>query len=197
MRTISLDEHFCGADIPGACARRGIPLAVVNARLSPGSFRGYSALGGIAREMFASAALICAQSSLDAQRLRNLGVDDRLLSVTGNLKFDAAVPASIRSEGALLREQWGRERPVFIAASTHRGEESQILRAFHVGFLMLLAFPMVASARRLGLSGKVVAWLLAIVGAGVALYQYVEYQPLILRAGDPTSLDIVFGEIDR
>lgn len=113
-----------------ACSRREIPLAVVNARLSPGSFRGYSALGGIAREMFASAALICAQSSLDAQRLRNLGVDDRLLTVTGNLKFDAAVPASIQADGARLRDQWGRERPVFIAASTHRGEEKQVLRAF-------------------------------------------------------------------
>jgi 3-deoxy-D-manno-octulosonic-acid transferase len=113
-----------------ACERRRIPLAVVNARVSPSAFRGYSALGAIARRMFTSAALICAQSSLDAQRLRNLGVDDRLLSVTGNLKFDAAVPASIRTAGAELREQWGRERPVFIAASTHVGEEGQILRAF-------------------------------------------------------------------
>jgi len=113
-----------------ACERRRIPLAVVNARVSPSAFRGYSALGAIARRMFASAALICAQSSLDAQRLRNLGVDDRLLTVTGNLKFDAAVPASVRAEGARFREQWGRERPVFIAASTHRGEEGQILRAF-------------------------------------------------------------------
>ena len=113
-----------------ACERRKIPLAVVNARVSPSAFRGYSVLGAITRRMFASAALICAQSSLDAQRLRNLGVDDRLLTVTGNLKFDTAVPTSIRAEGATLREQWGRERPVFIAASTHSGEEGQILRAF-------------------------------------------------------------------
>jgi len=113
-----------------ACERRRIPLAVVNARVSPSAFRGYSALGAIVRRMFTSAALICAQSSLDAQRLRNLGVDDRLLTVTGNLKFDTAVPASIRAEGALLREHWGRGRPVFIAASTHSGEEGQILQAF-------------------------------------------------------------------
>jgi 3-deoxy-D-manno-octulosonic-acid transferase len=113
-----------------ACAKRGVPLCVVNARLSPASFRGYSALGRTAREMFASAAFICAQSSLDAQRLRNLGVDDRLLSVTGNLKFDIAVPESVKAEGAALRRAWGRQRPVFIAASTHRGEESLVLRAF-------------------------------------------------------------------
>jgi 3-deoxy-D-manno-octulosonic-acid transferase len=113
-----------------ACGRRGIPLCVVNARLSPGSFRGYSVLGKTAREMFASAALICAQSSVDAQRLRNLGVDDRLLSVTGNLKFDIAVHESLRAEGLRLRQLWGPQRPVFIAASTHRGEERQILDAF-------------------------------------------------------------------
>jgi TRAP transporter 4TM/12TM fusion protein len=72
---------------------------------------------------------------------------------------------------------------------------SQVLRAFHVGFLILLAFPLVAIARRLGVQGRVIAWLLALAGVAVALYQYVEYQPLILRAGEPTSLDIVFGVV--
>lgn len=115
-----------------ACGRRRIPLCVVNARLSPDSFRGYSAIGRVARRMFAQAAVICAQSSLDAQRLRNLGVDDSLLAVTGNLKFDIAVPAEIRGEGERLRAQWGRDRPVLIAASTHRGEEAQILAAFGI-----------------------------------------------------------------
>jgi len=70
---------------------------------------------------------------------------------------------------------------------------SQILRAFHVGFLLLLAFPLAAGARRFAAPGRVIAWLLALAGVAVALYQYVEYQPLILRAGDPTTLDIVFG----
>ncbi|MGE4250238.1 MAG: TRAP transporter permease, partial [Parvibaculaceae bacterium] len=72
---------------------------------------------------------------------------------------------------------------------------SQILRAFHVGFLILLTFPLIASARRLAMTGKAVAWLLALAGVAVALYQYVEYQPLILRAGEPTTLDIIFGVI--
>jgi 3-deoxy-D-manno-octulosonic-acid transferase len=110
--------------------RRDIPLTVVNARLSQASFRGYSLAGSMIRGMFGSADLICAQSSLDAQRLRNLGVDDRLLVVTGNLKFDVEVPATLRAEGCALREQWGTERPVLIAASTHRGEEAQVLAAF-------------------------------------------------------------------
>jgi TRAP transporter 4TM/12TM fusion protein len=72
---------------------------------------------------------------------------------------------------------------------------SQILRAFHVGFLILLTFPLVAGARRLGPAGKTIAWLLALAGVAVALYQHVEYQPLILRAGEPTTMDIVFGVV--
>jgi 3-deoxy-D-manno-octulosonic-acid transferase len=113
-----------------ACEKRRIPLNIVNARLSLASFRGYSVVGRTVRAMFATADLICAQSSLDAQRLRNLGVDDRLLTVTGNLKFDVEVPAALRHRGAALRRQWGAGRPVLIAASTHQGEEAQVLSAF-------------------------------------------------------------------
>lgn len=113
-----------------ACRQRGIPLHVVNARLSQAAFRGYSYIGRTVRRMFAAADLICAQSSLDVQRLRNLGVDDRLLTVTGNLKFDVAVPAAVSARGVQLRRQWGDSRPVLIAASTHRGEEQQIIAAF-------------------------------------------------------------------
>lgn len=113
-----------------ACGKRGIPLHVVNARLSQSSFRGYLLAGRTVRSMFASADLICAQSSLDAQRLRNLGVDDRLVKVTGNLKFDFEVPETVIAEGRALRQQWGASRPVLIAGSTHRGEEAKLLDAF-------------------------------------------------------------------
>jgi 3-deoxy-D-manno-octulosonic-acid transferase len=116
-----------------ACRRRRIPLCLVNVRLSLASFRAYSLFARTVREMFAAADLVCAQSKLDAQRLRNLGVDDRLLTVTGNLKFDAAVPQNRAPAGERLRRQWGgSERPVLIAASTHRGEEAQVLAAFRV-----------------------------------------------------------------
>lgn len=112
-----------------SCSRRGIPLTIVNARLSPASYRKYAWVGRTARRMFASANYICAQSSLDAQRLRNLGVSTRQLSVTGNLKFDVALPDNVLATGAELREQWGRRRPVLVAASTHRGEERALLAA--------------------------------------------------------------------
>ncbi len=72
---------------------------------------------------------------------------------------------------------------------------SQIVRAFHVGFLMLLTFPLMALARRKTGLWKVLAWVMAALGVAVALYQYVEYLPLTLRAGDPLDRDIIIGVI--
>ena len=70
---------------------------------------------------------------------------------------------------------------------------SQVVRSFHVGFLLLLAFPLVAAAAGWRLPWKSLAWALAAAGVAVAIYQWVEYKPLILRAGDPLTRDIVFG----
>jgi 3-deoxy-D-manno-octulosonic-acid transferase len=112
------------------CGRRRIPLLLVNGRVSQASLRGYLRVPGIARAMLANAQLLSAQTRVDAQRLRNLGVDERLIHVTGNLKFDVEVPAQLLQEARVLRTQWGRARPVLIAASTHAGEERKVLDAF-------------------------------------------------------------------
>lgn len=122
----------------GACRRRGIPLCLVNVRLSQASFRGYTWVGRTTRAMFAHADLICAQTRIDAQRLRNLGVRDHTIEITGNLKFDAERPRDLMTEGERLRSRWGRDRPVWIAASTHPGEERRILDAFA---MLLPAYP--------------------------------------------------------
>jgi 3-deoxy-D-manno-octulosonic-acid transferase len=111
------------------CGRRRIPLLLVNGRVSQASLRGYLRVPNIARAMLANADLLCAQTSVDAQRLRNLGVASQLIHVTGNLKFDVELPARLLEEACALREHWGRERPVWIAASTHAGEERKVLEA--------------------------------------------------------------------
>ena len=72
---------------------------------------------------------------------------------------------------------------------------SQVVRAIHVGFLMLLTFPLVALARKSGPAVKALAWIMAGLGVVVALYQWYEYTELLLRAGDPLARDIVFGVI--
>ena len=70
---------------------------------------------------------------------------------------------------------------------------SQILRAVHVGFLGLLGFPLVLAIKKKKIFFKIIGWCIAIVSVAVATYQIVEYKPLILRAGDPIQMDIVFG----
>lgn len=72
---------------------------------------------------------------------------------------------------------------------------SQITRAFHVGFLTLLAFPLIAYGRGVGGQLRAIAWLFAAAGVAVALYQWWEYQPLIMRAGRPLTQDIVVGVV--
>lgn len=112
------------------CGRRDIPLLLVNGRVSQASLRGYLRVPNITRAMLANADLLCAQTRVDAQRLRNLGAPEQLIHVTGNLKFDVELPARLLDEAHELRGHWGRQRPVWIAASTHGGEERKVLDAF-------------------------------------------------------------------
>jgi len=113
-----------------ACHRRGIPLTLANVRISAHSLAGYLRVPATARAMFSSADLICAQSRTDAQRLRNIGVPEHRLFVTGNLKFDFPVSDEVLSDGRRLNSRLGAERFVWVAGSTHAGEEEKILNAW-------------------------------------------------------------------
>jgi 3-deoxy-D-manno-octulosonic-acid transferase len=117
-------------NIFAACGRRGIPLLLVNGRVSQASLRGYLRVPSMMRSMLGNLDLLCAQTRTDAQRLRNLGAPEERIAVTGNLKFDVALPARLLEEGYELRDQWGRQRPVWIAASTHAGEEAKLLDTY-------------------------------------------------------------------
>jgi TRAP transporter 4TM/12TM fusion protein len=70
---------------------------------------------------------------------------------------------------------------------------SQVVRAVHVGFLLAIGLPLLAIAKHRGPLSKVFAYLLAAIGVAVAAYQWVEYTPLLMRAGDPLMTDIVLG----
>lgn len=112
-----------------ACRRRGIPLMIVNARLSERSLRGYRPLRGLLRSALRCVTLIAAQSRTDAARYRLLGADPQQVLVTGNMKFDMPIPDGAVELAAGMREQWGPRRPVWMAASTHEGEEQAVLEA--------------------------------------------------------------------
>ncbi len=111
------------------CRERGIPIVVTNARLSERSLKGYGPVRPLARRAIRCASFVAAQSPTDAERLRALGAAVSRLAVVGNLKFDMEVPASLVASGAALRDSWGVRRPVWIAASTHEGEEMPVLKA--------------------------------------------------------------------
>lgn len=104
--------------------RRNISLALVNARLSPRSFAGWQRLPGFARRVFSVFDVCLAQDEAVAHRLTGLGA--RNVRVGGNLKADAPPLPADESVLASLRAAIGA-RPVFLAASTHAGEDDAVL----------------------------------------------------------------------
>ena len=107
--------------------RADIPVLVVNARLSARSAAGYARVAALTRPLLGALSGIAAQSAADAERLAALGAHD--IAVTGNLKFDVAVPAPAIAAGRELRRLFGEQRPVWLAGSTRDGEEALILDA--------------------------------------------------------------------
>ncbi|PYB78594.1 lipid IV(A) 3-deoxy-D-manno-octulosonic acid transferase [Pseudomonas soli] len=112
------------------CAKRGIPVALANARLSERSARGYARFAGLTRPMLEEMSLIAVQTETEAERFRSLGARPACVQVTGSIKFDLKVDDQLMPRARQLREQWGAsQRPVWIAASTHDGEDGLILEA--------------------------------------------------------------------
>ena len=112
------------------CRERGIPVVVANARLSERSARGYARIGHFTRTVLEEITLIAAQGRADAARFHALGAPEERLRVTGTIKFDAHVPPSLREQAEVARRELGVDRPVWIAASTHEGEETVVFDAF-------------------------------------------------------------------
>jgi len=111
------------------CGVRGIPLVLVSARISPKSVRSYRRLLPLFRETLSHGIIIAAQSDADAQRFLSLGAAPERTRVTGNIKFDVEIPPDLAVRGRELRAELFGERPVWIAASTHEGEEEIVLDA--------------------------------------------------------------------
>ena len=107
--------------------RMGVPLFLVNARLSPRSYRRTARFGSAAAALYNDFTMVLAQTAGDAERYRALGV--KSVQVTGNLKFDMQPPEVGVARGQLLRQAFGN-RHVLAAASTREGEERLILEAF-------------------------------------------------------------------
>ena len=113
-----------------ACQQRAIPVILANARLSARSAAGYQRIASVTYPMLRSLTAIAAQTQVDANRFIQLGMPPAKIVVTGSLKFESRLPPDFSQTAATLRHQWGQQRPVWIAASTHEGEETAVLDAF-------------------------------------------------------------------
>jgi 3-deoxy-D-manno-octulosonic-acid transferase len=114
------------------CQARGVPVALVNGRLSARSFRGYRKLGRFIRRVVNTLTLALMQTEADAERIRALGLAPERVHVCGNLKFDA--PAAEQDTQELTNALRARfdvtdARPLIVAASTHAPEEALLLAA--------------------------------------------------------------------
>ncbi|ROM00451.1 3-deoxy-D-manno-octulosonic acid transferase, partial [Pseudomonas protegens] len=112
------------------CARRGIPVALANARLSERSAKGYGRFARLTAPMLGQMSLFAVQTEAEAERFRQLGARPETVEVTGSIKFDLSIDPQLLERARDLRQQWqAMERPVWIAASTHEGEDAVVLDA--------------------------------------------------------------------
>jgi len=111
------------------CARCNIPVIIASARLSEKSVRRLRWATALFADVLAQNVIIAAQTAGDAQRFERLGANPARLHVTGNLKFDLHIAPQLREQGARLRASRFAARVVWVAGSTHAGEEEIVLAA--------------------------------------------------------------------
>lgn len=109
--------------------RKGIDVCLVNARLSARSAKRYNLVRSLTTRMLNSISMIVSQYEDTAERLRALGYPGERIHVSGNIKFDLAVSDHTQRNSAMHRAKWRGERPCWLAASTHPGEDEVVLDA--------------------------------------------------------------------
>ncbi|ANW24215.1 3-deoxy-D-manno-octulosonic acid transferase [Vibrio coralliilyticus] len=127
-------------------SKKHIPITVVNARLSDKSFRGYSKVKPLFNLLSPSLSKVICQHKDDARRFENLGVPQSKIFVSGSIKFDISISSEQSIKGKQLRCELDSFRPIWIAASTHQGEDEKILAAHsqvlqHVPNALLILVP--------------------------------------------------------
>ncbi len=128
-RRLVVMETELWPNLLAAAHRRGVPTLIASARISERTARFYQRRPGLLRAALAANVWVGAQTPADAGRYASLGVRAERLQVVGNIKFDRAVPVDLAARAAATRAHYARGRPVWIAGSTHPGEEAIVLDA--------------------------------------------------------------------
>lgn len=129
-KTVVIMETEIWPNIISACAQNGIGVLFANLRLSERSFQRYKRIRGLIGSTLEKVDRFAVQTPLDAKHLRELGAAEQKVGVTGSIKFEVRIPASLREVAQVLRREWGQERPVWVAGSTHEGEDEVILEVY-------------------------------------------------------------------
>jgi 3-deoxy-D-manno-octulosonic-acid transferase len=112
------------------CAKNNVPVVIANARLSQKSKRGYERFAAITKPMLQKISCVAVQTDIEKQRFMSLGLPNDRVEVCGSIKYDIALTDKVTSQAEQWRDQWQvKDRPVWIGASTHKGEDEILLQA--------------------------------------------------------------------
>lgn len=138
--TILLVETEIWPNFLRIAEKEKIPVMMVNGRISDRSMKRYMMIRSFTKEMLASIQYFCMQSKLDAEYIQVLGAAKERITVTGNTKYDQTYAQVTEEEKRQLQDEFGfgRNHPIIVAGSTHRGEEEAVLTAFNE---ILKAYP--------------------------------------------------------
>lgn len=109
-------------------SRHNIPFIVANARLSARSAKRYGKVRARLQRMWSQISLIAPQDQISGKRFLELGYPKEKLKLTGNIKYDLTISETLLEQIRVLHQQWAEDRQIWIAASTHEGEEEIILQ---------------------------------------------------------------------
>jgi len=147
-RLLIIIETELWPNLVHCCSEKQIPVMLANARLSEKSARGYQRFSTLTRNMLKQINYIAAQNISDGDRFVELGLDKNNLLITGSIKFDLELSLEIQQQARELRGVWCKngQRLVWLAASTHPGEDEIILKVFeqlkkHFSNLLLVLVP--------------------------------------------------------
>jgi 3-deoxy-D-manno-octulosonic-acid transferase len=130
-RLVIIMETELWPNFLAVAAKKHVPILLANARLSAKSAEGYRKIEGLLKPMLANLSVLAAQDEATAERFLDLGASDKTVTVTGSLKFDLALPSDLTAQAQQLQQQWQlTARPIWVAASTHDGEDVIVLDAF-------------------------------------------------------------------
>ncbi len=174
--------------------KRGIPVVLFNGRISDRSFETYRRFRFFFREVLQGVAAFGMQSDRDAERIVEIGAPQDRVAITGNIKFDRPAPHIPEEVKRTIRNSLGlgQERPVFVAGSTHGGEEEIILQAFKQLKRIEPSLVLILAPRHLERVGEIIA----ILEGGQSSWIRKSQMPKQGFMGDVVLLDTM-GELER